>query len=373
MDAELRALLQREGVLDALELHDDDRLEEVDACALPAVAPQGGMLRDFAKLTAAAVFTVFALCVEDAPAQAAPALGRGQVAAQARTIRCAGAEGVGCENGVVKLIGLRAAAHALTPCARVDDDDHGSAAFLDGSDPSRLAAVHLVGVVEELVFVRGGRISVIRVHRASQLDLSGVGAFPEEAPFAADVDVAALLGRESCDGWLRRLVEERGASDSALDRAESVGALMRLWAPTTAAEMAAVLDGAETPMDRARAWAHALDTREVEVLEARAARDLELFEDTLRALDDESLDGGTWDATRRLCRHRDALESIAAVLAVARPEGRLRGALARVDEHARGRLARFAVDEELRRDPQMLTVASAEPRAWWGAIVVAAR
>jgi len=189
--------------------------------------------------------------------------------------------------------------------------------------------------------------------------------------------VAEVLGAASCSAWLREQSFRLADAPALLDRCAALGLLARLWASEDPAERQALINGsAESPPQRARRWAEALDeTVQIEVAAAATALAHELI-DKLDELQAAAVDGdaaalGT--VARAIVHRRDDLESVACVIFMARRSlaeaEQLHAALRRCDEQATLHLTAFGLTD-LRLDERLRAVSWQQPEAWWGSLAV---
>ncbi len=178
------------------------------------------------------------------------------------------------------------------------------------------------------------------------------------------LDVPGLFGGQECVGcapWLFSLVMERAASPLPLDRFVALGAILRLWAPTTPTERRLVLSGGITPVERARRVVKQIPRELAAAIEAIAVRDAGLLTEELLRFETSI----STEEILNTLHHRDDLACVQWVLSLRHEGAALRDRLHALDADGERFLRHIPMGAALHTDPR-LSFVSAEPDAWWG-------
>jgi hypothetical protein len=373
MDKETRTVLACLGVLEALELGDDDRVELVGRATRSDLQPgQGASLRSTVvslalllanPLLAPALLQPVQEGVATMPAEApSSASALGDLPAQIARHQS--------DHGVVVLFDLKAAVRALAGTVDFPDSEGGEMVVLDGR--ASPAVVHLAAEGREWVLTNDARdVRLYEIRRAvpdqprfspaPALDLSSVHPSPVE-----------WLAGSACEPWLPKLAAELADSPWVVDRAAAAGAVARLWNPTDPAERLRALSAiADSPPTKARLWARSLDPAAAAEIERAAIYVADSFFDALTHLQEaaaeESATQGSIAAD--LVLRRDDLESVAFALGCAGEGGALRERLDELDREAVAHLSELPCGDWAENE-RLLAVSWMEPTAWWGRLAL---
>ena len=160
-------------------------------------------------------------------------------------------------------------------------------------------------------------------------------AWSPAAEVAPAFDLAALLHAAPVEEWLRSRAQQYGASGQVYSRAAAAGLVVRYWKPARGELHLLAAMAGDSPLHRALAWFHALDSAAKGTVLEAAHVEIDELATMLEGMSDalDFSDGGAAYA-RLLAVRRDDLECVAA-LAGPEQEGKaLRAALSALDLRA---------------------------------------